>query len=486
MKSRPHVRVRRAGPQMRPEASVEIDEQAAEIVSENDRPHGLLRRLIWLFFWLLLIEGALRKWIFPQWSTHLLLIRDPVVILIYLVALAQGVFPVGKFIVVSFLLGIASAVASMFTGQDNLLVTLYGLRTSFLYLPFIFLLPKILDERDVSRFGRALLISAIPMSLLVLEQFRASPGAWVNVGVSGEQGAQLTVGFNKIRPPGTFSFTSGLGCYLVLVVAFLFSWMIKRDSTSRRIVFAAIPATALMIAVSGSRGLLSSVALIIVGMGYVCIRKPMFLGKGVRAAFLLGMLFFVLQFRHEVRQGMMIFEDRITTGGGVRNGLIVRTLSNFTEPFAAVRDTPLLGEGIGLGTTVAGGLLYGERKFLLAEGEWTRIVRESGPILGFAYLALRVAFVVMLFHVANRVLKEEHPLPMLLAAATFPIVLNGQWGVSTLLGFATFSAGLCLAAARVRTASTAPRPFTISPESVTNPTRTVRGRSIYAEKLHGR
>src|SRR4249920_1474050 len=52
-----------------------------------------VRRLIWLYLWLLIFEGALRKWVLPQFSAPLLLIRDPVVLLIYLLALRARIFP---------------------------------------------------------------------------------------------------------------------------------------------------------------------------------------------------------------------------------------------------------------------------------------------------------------------------------------------------------------------------------------------------------
>ena len=52
-----------------------------------------IRRLIWLYFWLLLLEGALRKWVVPQLSNPLLIIRDPVVLLIYVLAIRARVFP---------------------------------------------------------------------------------------------------------------------------------------------------------------------------------------------------------------------------------------------------------------------------------------------------------------------------------------------------------------------------------------------------------
>ena len=47
---------------------------------------SLIKKLIWLYFLLLLFEGALRKWFLPSLSQGLLIIRDPVVIWIYYIA----------------------------------------------------------------------------------------------------------------------------------------------------------------------------------------------------------------------------------------------------------------------------------------------------------------------------------------------------------------------------------------------------------------
>jgi len=52
-----------------------------------------VRQLIWLYFWLLLVEGALRKWALPRFSNPLLLIRDPVMLGIYFYAIKAQVFP---------------------------------------------------------------------------------------------------------------------------------------------------------------------------------------------------------------------------------------------------------------------------------------------------------------------------------------------------------------------------------------------------------
>jgi len=53
--------------------------------------HAFIKKLIWAYFFLLLFEGALRKWFLPGLSNGLLIIRGPIVIWIYYLCHAQGV-----------------------------------------------------------------------------------------------------------------------------------------------------------------------------------------------------------------------------------------------------------------------------------------------------------------------------------------------------------------------------------------------------------
>jgi len=441
---------------------------------------------MWLYFWLLLLEGALRKWVLPGMANPLLVIRDPIVLLIYFGAISRNIFPMNGFVITCFVLAVGNSFAALFVGQDNILVTLYGLRTAFLHIPLVFIMPAVLTRTDVEKIGNWFLISAIPMALLALAQFRASPNAWVNQGVGGSEGAQLTVGFGKIRPPGTFSFTNGLALYVGMVTAYLLAFQLKKWKLSSRISLGAIVSLGIMAGVSGSRGVLVAIVLITAAMGFACLRNGTFIGAGIRTSMLVVIACSALLMRQDFRQGIEIHQSRLETGGGVEQGLIQRTIGGFLEPFVALGDVPILGQGIGLGTTAAGGLIYGTRTFVLAEGEWLRVVRESGPILGFAYLLMRAGIVLVMLLRSNRALDDDNPVPILLFAAIAPVMLTGQFGVPTILGFACFGSGLCLAAANSARTPATPQPFSISPGSVTDPTRAVRGRSIYAEKLHGR
>src|SRR5713226_3418491 len=83
------------------------------IDNSEEKAKQYVRRLIWLYFWLLLIEGALRKWVLPTYSNPLLLIRDPVVIAIYLLAIPAKVFPRNGWTLALVVIGFLSLLATV-------------------------------------------------------------------------------------------------------------------------------------------------------------------------------------------------------------------------------------------------------------------------------------------------------------------------------------------------------------------------------------
>jgi hypothetical protein len=463
-------------------------QMASEGATEQTEIVVWLKRLVWIYFWLLIVEGALRKWVLPGFANPLLVVRDPVAILIYLIALGGGLFPRNALVIATIGLGIVSAIASLVVqaqgGQGNLFITLYGLRTNFLHLPLIFLLPKVFTAVDFTRLGRWLIILAFPMAILVAAQFRSPPDSRLNVGAGGSVGGQIEVGFGRVRPAGTFSYNTGLLAYVVLTAAYILSTQIRRDAPHARLALAALPAVAIMVAVSGSRSTMLSVGFLGIGVVLICLRQPMFFGKAAKMFFAIGLAYFCLMFWTEFRNGLVVHETRFVNGGGLEHGIVFRLLGDLAAPFGAIADTPFLGSGLGMGTNAAGGLLTGERAFLLAEGDWERVVRESGPILGFAFIGLRLAILFYLGRTALTALNRKNPLPALVFFAALPQVLNGQLGVPTTLGFAVFTGGLVLASGIDAVDSTVAEPSREVAQRNRN-VRTIRGRSVYAEMLHG-
>ena len=169
----------------------------------------LVKRLIWLYVILLIFEGALRKWVLPSLANPLLIVRDPVVIAIYVAALMSGRFPFSLFLLAVAILAGCSVVASLAAGQDNLLVMLYGLRIDFGHLPLIWVMAAVLDRRDVEQLGSFLLLTALPMTAVMVLQFRSPMGAFINRGVGDDEGGQIYGALGRIRPPGFFSVITG-------------------------------------------------------------------------------------------------------------------------------------------------------------------------------------------------------------------------------------------------------------------------------------
>ena len=406
-----------------------------------------LKGLIWLYFWLLIFEGVLRKWIVPQWSAPLLIIRDPVVVAIYILALSKGRFPLNFFALAIAALGLLSVGASL-VGEGTLAITLFGFRTNFLHLPLIFVIPAVFQRRDVEKIGRWFLLLAPAIALLVVAQFRGGSGSWLNVGAGGGEGGQIEAGYGKIRPPGPFSFVTGMVAYSSLLTAFLIDHYLRGRIHGRLLVISAAVSVALCLGLSGSRSSIAAVAVVGLAAVFAALRRGS-LGKLIFGPFLLGAVaYFGLSLWSEFRLGLEVNAYRFGTGG-VKDGLILRYLGDLLAPFGQAAEAPLFGHGLGLGTNAGSALRTGKAEFLLAEGEWARVILESGPLLGFAFIALRLGIVIHLALASLRQLRTGNTLPLLIFGACSLGLMNGQFGPPTSLGFAVFGGGLCLAACRV-------------------------------------
>ena len=423
---------------------------------EERRRNRTLRRLIWLYFWLLIFEGALRKWVVPSLSTPLLLVRDPVVILIYLEAMRRRRFPVnGPMFVLLVMVtgfGLLAMVQTVEGMGGGAVVAAYGLRTNFLHLPLIFILPAVLTYEDVLEFGRWILLLAIPMAPLMVLQFLSPSHSFINAATV-EGGEQIGSALGRIRPAGTFSFITGPVHFFALATVFvIFGLMEKKIVYPRWLVWTALFATLAVQPVSGSRSLVLSCAIPLVAAVIFGMLNPGRAHAFLYAALLIAGAAVVLPKLSFFREGILVFstrwEEANTATGGVQHGLVGRFFYGFLEPFAQLSDAGLIGKGIGLGTSVGSKLSTGTVQYLLAEGEWARVVLEAGPVLGFIFLGYRLWLAGILAIRAYLAAKRQQLLPWLLAAGACLSVATEQLGQTTGLGFMVFASGLCLAAIR--------------------------------------
>lgn len=454
----------------------------------NQKSFIPVKRLIWLYFFLLIFEGTFRKWILPQFSDVLLVVRDPVVLAIYFFALKARVFPRNNYILALGIIGVLSWLVSLavlepyLTLKPLILVTGFGFRSNFLHLPLIFIIGRVLTQDDVLKLGKWIVIGLIPMCLLLAIQFNAPPDSFINRTAGLGETQQITAGGGKIRPPGTFSFVSGVIFYSALSAAFLLYGALTRGVYRNWLLLGGGFALVVTIAVSGSRSVLLAVLVVMASMLAIIAFRPSAMTQFGRNLLIVVVVLLVAVRLPVFKEGVQVLSDRFTAVAeaeetSIARGLLARTFSGFTEGVLLLGRAPLAGYGLGIGTNGGAKFLTGRSIFLLSEGEWGRVVLESGPILGLAYLVWRTMLTLSLGLFSYRQLRRGEILPLMLYCAGFLSLLNGQFGQPTNLGFAVFVCGLCLAAGNTKTAAEIPMPDGAA-------LRQMARRSRYAERIH--
>jgi len=463
------------------------------IDNPEENANHRIRQLIWLYFWLLLIEGALRKWVVPQLSNPLLIVRDPVAIAIYLFSIRSRVFPRNGWTIALAVIGFLSLAATFAQLWPYLppskvaFVAGYGFRSNYLHLPLIFVMARVLRPDDVRKIGWWTLLLLTPMSILMAAQFRAAPDAFVNRTVGGE-GEMMLSALGKVRTAGTFSFVIGVVAYFSLATGYLVWGVLKKGVYKNWLLAAAGIALVIGIAVSGSRTVVAACAVVIASLLLVIVLRPDVVNRFGQVLIVMLVLGFIVSRTPIFREGVNVLTTRFTEAAEaaeqtVTGSIISRLFASFDEGLFVLGKAPFLGYGLGVGTNAGAKLLTGHSLFLLSEGEWSRIFLESGPVLGLAYVAWRCAIAARIGWLCLKSVLLGNLLPLLLFSSSCLPMVSGQFGQPTILGFTVFATGLALAArneqdfaASIPIASPAARP---KADTV------VRSRSAYAARLHG-
>src|SRR5438045_7876335 len=358
----------------------------------NERFIIYLKRAIWVYFFLLIFEGVFRKWILPQCSDVLLVVRDPVVLVIFMLAIKARLFPRNGWILSLAIIGLLSWLVSLVVLEPYLpikplfLVTGFGFRCNFLHLPLIFVMGRALDVEDVKWLGRWLLLGLLPMCLLLALQFNSDPESFINRTAGLGETQQITAGGGKIRPPGTFSFVSGVIFYAAMAAAYLLYGSLTRGAYRNWLLFVGGFALVVTLGVSGSRSVLLAVLLVVSSLIAVLIFRPTAVNQFARNLLIVVVVLFLAVRLPIFNEGVKVLSDRFTTVAeaeetSIAGGLIARTLTPFTEGmllwyYQPPMGAPWWGLGLGIGTNGGAKFLTGRSLFLLTEGECGRIILE--------------------------------------------------------------------------------------------------------------
>jgi hypothetical protein len=390
-----------------------------------------LKKLFWAYFLLLIFEGVLRKWILPQLSAPLLLIRDPIAVLIIIEAFRNNKWPEKWSAVTGVLafglLGLCGA--QMAVGDNSWIAGVYGLRSYLLPFPVAFIMGENLDAEDLRKFGVCTLWLLLPETALDVAQYLAPMGSFLNAGAYAGAEQVSYVGVHA-RASGTFSYVSGAQSFAPLVAAFLLYGLLNEKFAKKWLLWAASFALVISVPAIGSRTLVFELAAVVAsaGIAALCGVSQFFKSLKIILPFLaVFALTSLLPFFAESNRSLNErFEQGIESEGGAQHSLAAVLAHRTTTPIverieAADFLSNSIGIGMGQGAAAITKLLSGAPNFVAGEGEFDRAIIEFGPFLGMAFMLFRLFLALMILKAAVSRAREGEPLALLLA----PLMVSG-------------------------------------------------------------
>jgi hypothetical protein len=412
--------------------------------------YAFIKKLIWAYFFLLLFEGALRKWFLPGLSQGLLIIRDPIVIWIYYLCYAQGVFPLNnKYLQKCFLWVALAVVLSFFINQTHPATIAYGARTNLLHFPLIFIMARVLTWEDVINFGKAFLLLALPMTWVVAQQFQSDAEDIMNVAAGGT-GSQLETSGGKVRASGTFTFVSGIVFYYCFSVSYIIYGFLVKGTFPKWMLYLGTSASLLAMVTSGSRAVIAECLQVVACIGFLAFYKPNEFGRIAASVFGFSTVAILVYTQVDLfKEGLVFltlrFEEAANVEGNPFEAYLKRYSDMLLAPYYYNQWIDWLGQvGLG-GSTRAGAALGGG--WGGAENAWSRPILENGLIIGGLFIIWRIWITKDLLITCIKGIKRGSYLSIFLFGAAGPVLLFGLLGQPTTLGFAAFGSGLCLSAA---------------------------------------
>lgn len=419
--------------------------------SQSNAIMQYLRGGVWLYFFLLIFEGALRKWFLPFLSTPLLIVRDPIALWVVIVSWQRGFLKNNLYIEGILIVSIISFVATLLVGHGDIFVALFGLRITLIHFPFMFAIGALFNAEDIERLGRITLWISLPMVVLIAIQFYSPQSAWVNRGTGGDEGgAGFTGALGYFRPPGTFSFTNGNALFFGFASTFVCYYLLNSDRINRLLLIGSCISILAAVPLSISRGLSFTVAIVVFFMLTALTRKPQYTGRVVIGIIGVVLLFIILNQFVFFQTASEAFTTRFTSANELEGGLVEGVIGDryFGGMLGAITNSsqlPFFGYGMGMGTNVGSQLLTGEINFLISEGEWGRLIGEMGLLLGLLAIIIRMGFCLHITIVSYKQLAQNNILPWMMLSFALLAIPQGQWAQPTSLGFSTLAGGLVLA-----------------------------------------
>ncbi len=359
------------------------------------------RLAIQLALVMLVLEGAIRKWLLLGAQDLVYFGKDVLLLAAYAGFWAERErralvwTPRQPLLFGVLALAAAFGLLQVFNPElPNMFVGLLGLKSYFLYIPLLFVVPHLFPhDAALAQFLRRYLLLSIPVGLLGIAQFFSPATSALNTYARPTDPLNSAITFGSstfVRVTATFSFITGYAAYLTTISLFALAWL---AATRWRLrgnlpIHLVLGMTLLGMLMTGSRGPVVVLAALFPFYWWLSVAREKQRGATfgrllVGIVLLGGFVFFLGQ------DALGAFHGRASGSGGE---MAERILSPFIAPYMALPSAGLLGFGIGATHQAAGTLTPGMIPFSwlranAVEAEGGRVMLELGPV-GFVLVYL--------------------------------------------------------------------------------------------------
>jgi hypothetical protein len=348
---------------------------------------------------LVMLEGAIRKWIAPQASDLVYFLKDLVLLgayLRYFVLEQSAHSSTTKFSELKVLLWIAAAIIfiqALNVRLNSTAVGLFGFKAYLWYVPLCFMAKDLFPSiEEMQIFLKWYLALAIPICFLGILQFFSPADSFLNTYVdSGQvQSTAMLVSdtmASRVRITGTFSYISGYTTYLFVCLALLMPMLVS--NLSKLWFWLMLAALVLVIGntfMTGSRSPVVMGIVLIAGFLFFGQRGKKQKGRSVFIPLAVALVVSVAGSAFWFDEAIALFWERATNSDDTGE----RIYTAYVEPFLYLSDKDFEVQGYGTGATHPGGIGVRSRmnepppavEAPPAEGEPVRVLLELG-VFGF-------------------------------------------------------------------------------------------------------
>jgi hypothetical protein len=355
------------------------------------------QRALFVVFVLMVFEGALRKWVFPSAQAQIYLVKDAILVAVYLGFLLDSRIknlpaPKGAGLIKAVLIAIFvfGCIEVLNPNSPSVLVGLAGLKSYFMYAPVAFILPYAIKSPE-HLFGliRRYLIMAIPVAVLGFLQIMAGPASPLNIYVSWTEDAPALLSYfgntvEFVRTSGTFSYISGYTAFLSFIALLAIGYNMAQGWRVKNNIMPLLALTLVVGAMftTGSRApIYTLLATGPVILWLAAISRVLSAPTAMRLLVLIPVLGIVAV--NLSPQAFQAFMERADSADS--SYTLLRLFSPFYQTIGVLSDAPAFGLGIGTTQPAAVAIMGSEfpswvSDELLVEDEMARVTVELGLI----------------------------------------------------------------------------------------------------------